>query len=62
MDKPELGPTEFVNIFCSQLAKADKGMRTMSVFYLWEDKRDGSVEDRFKADVVEFNEYRRLFQ
>ena len=46
--------TEFVNHFCTQLAINDKGLRHMHAFYLFHDKREGSVIERFTQDAAKF--------
>ena len=54
--------TEFVSQFCTQLAINDRGLRGMYAFYIFEDKRPGSVTDRFKMDAEKFWEYQKMFQ
>jgi hypothetical protein len=53
--------TEFVNQFCTQLAIRDKGLRNMHAFYLWGDKRDGTVQERFEMDARDYFEYQKIF-
>jgi hypothetical protein len=54
--------TEFVSIFCTELARATKGMRDMYSFYEWQDKRSGSVVERLQLDAQTDADYRRMFQ
>ena len=51
----------FVNEFCHQIWRAFKGNREMHSFYLWSDKRPGTIRERMDADAKEFHEYRRMF-
>ena len=55
-----MDPTTYVSIFCNELAKADKGQRKMAIYYIWEDKREGSLEERFRADCQEWNDFQRM--
>lgn len=52
----------FITEFCNQLAITHKGMREMHSFYLFSDKRPGTIRERFEADAKEFFEYQNLFQ
>lgn len=52
----------FVNEFCNRLAEMEKGMRSMHSYYLFSDKRSGSIEDRFSADAAEHYDYTKMFQ
>lgn len=54
--------TTFVNEFVNQLAITQKGMRNMHSFYLFSDKRPGTIRERFEADAKKFFEYQNLFQ
>ena len=53
--------TELVGVFCTELARSARGLRDMYIWYLWSDKRPGSVTDRFAQDAKEFCEYQKLF-
>jgi len=52
----------FVHQFCSRLAQAAKGMRDMHSWYLWSDKRSGSITERFDQDARDWAEYQKMFQ
>jgi hypothetical protein len=52
----------FVNEFCNQMAKSARGIRHMHSWYVFADKRPGSVEERFTADAKDYFEYRQMFQ
>lgn len=54
--------TTFVNEFCNQLAFTQKGIRNMHSWYLFSDKRPGTIRERFEADAKKFFEYQNLFQ
>ena len=50
----------FVNEFVNQIAKARAGLRQMYQFYLWHDKRPGTIEDRFTYDAKLWGEMQQL--
>jgi len=52
----------FVNEFCNRMAEMEKGMRTMYSYYLFSDKRPGTLQERLDADAREHNEYTKMFQ
>ena len=54
--------TEFANEFCNQIAIMDRGVAGMKAFYHFEDKRPGTVVERFTADAKTFNEVNKLFK
>jgi len=54
--------TAFVHNFITQLVKADRGMRSMSIFYLWEDKRPEPILDRVRLDAKLWADYERMFK
>ena len=54
--------TLFVHLFCQKLANFAKDVRNLSNFYVFQDSRPGSVQERFDLDAVRFAEYRKLFQ
>jgi hypothetical protein len=54
--------TAFVHEFCLQLARAERGLRHMHAFYVFSDKRPGTVRERFEADAKQHAEYTKLFQ
>ena len=54
--------TAFVSLFCDRVALQYAGLRQMYAFYLFQDKRPGTLEENFIADAKSFDEYRRLFQ
>lgn len=51
-----------VNEFCNQTAKQAHGFRQMCNFYIFHDKRPGSLEERFNLDAQLFADYQKLFQ
>ena len=59
MDK--IDPTTFVSMFCVQLARRNHMLRQMAAWYLFQDRRPGSIVDRFNQDARDFAEYQRLF-
>ena len=54
--------TAFVNEFCNQLARMEHGRRGMISWYLFHDKRPGTVIERFEADAAQHAEFMKLFQ
>ena len=54
--------TELANEFCNQIATMDRGVRGMKSFYLFEDKRPGTIVERFTEDARLFNEVNKLFK
>lgn len=54
--------TDFVSAFCIRLAEMDRQTRLLFAYYVFSDKRPGSVIERFRADAKEFDEHRRLFR
>ena len=50
----------FVNEFVNQIALANRGLRRMHEFYLWHDKRPGTIDERFTADAKLWSEMQRL--
>lgn len=54
--------TTFVNEFCNQLTLTQKGIRDMHSWYLFSDKRPGTIREKFETDAKEFFEYQNLFQ
>ncbi len=53
--------TAFVNEFCNQLAKTTHGLRQMRSWYVFHDKRPGTIQERLDADAAEFRDYTNLF-
>jgi hypothetical protein len=55
--------TLFVNEFCNQINRMYRNNRHfVSEFYLWSDKRPGSVTERLEADAQDEANYQRLFR
>lgn len=54
--------TTFFNEFCNQLSKMEHGRRNMISWYLFHDKRPGTVLERFEIDARQHAEYTKLFQ
>lgn len=52
----------FVNEFCNRLAIVDKGVREMRGWYVFEDKRPGSIVERFNADAQSWGRYTKMFE
>jgi hypothetical protein len=52
--------TTFVNEFCNQLAINERGLRSMHAFYNFEDKRPGTLLERWHADAEKFFEVHRM--
>ncbi len=54
--------TALVNEFCNQIAKMQHGFRAMSSWYIFSDKRPGSLTNRFNHDAADHADYMKLFQ
>ena len=54
--------TLLVHNFCNQVAKMYQGVRDLRVFYLFADKRSGTIQERFEADARSFWDYQKLFK
>ena len=54
--------TTFFNEFCNQLANNERGLRNMHSFYNFEDKRPGTVLERFTQDAAQHAQFTKLFQ
>lgn len=54
--------TEFVNQFCNKLAILARAYRSVSSWYVFEDKRPGTIEERFTLDAADHAAYQKLFQ
>jgi hypothetical protein len=54
--------TLFVSEFCNQLEDMRRRGRQAHEFYLFQDKRPGSVVERFQKDAAEFADYQKLFR
>jgi len=54
--------TTFVNEFCNQLSRMEHGRRGMISWYLFHDKRPGTVTERFELDASDYAKYAKLFQ
>ena len=54
--------TTFLNEFCNQLAINQRGIRNMHSFYLFSDRRPGTVRERLEQDAAKFFEYQKLIR
>lgn len=54
--------TTFFNEFCNQLALVDHRKRGMIAYYLFDDKRPGTVLERFTQDAAQHAQFTKLFQ
>ena len=52
--------TTFSNEFVNQLAIRERGLRYMHEFYLFEDKRLGTLKERFEQDARQWGEWQKL--
>jgi hypothetical protein len=52
--------TLFVNEFCNRLATIHKGMRQLQAYYVFSDKRPGSITERYTADAEDHMEFSKL--
>lgn len=46
--------------FCNQLASNQKGLRHMKNYYLFEDRRPGTIRERFEFDAKSYFDYERM--
>jgi hypothetical protein len=53
--------TAFVHEFTNQLALVEHRRRSMIAYYLFDDKRPGTVIERFEADAAQHAAYTKLF-
>ncbi len=51
-----------VSEFCNQLASTEKGIRQMRSWYVFSDKRPGTIRERFELDARLYFEYERMFK
>lgn len=51
-----------VTEFCKQLATTQRGIRNMRSFYVFSDKRPGSIVERFEMDARLYFEYEKMFK
>lgn len=54
--------TDFISLFCDRVAIQYAGLRSMYCFYLFQDKRPGTLEENFVADAKSWSEYERMFR
>ena len=52
--------TTFFNEFCLQLHKMERGLRQMHSFYVFQDKRPGTLLENWEADAKKFMEVHRM--
>lgn len=58
-----MDPTSaFVSQFVTQLELARKGLRDMHSWYIFSDKRCGTIQERFEQDAAEFVAYQKMFK
>ena len=50
----------FITEFCNRMALVEKNRRAMYGFYLFGDKRQGTITERFDADARLWAEYQKL--
>ena len=50
--------TEFIN----HMAKVDKDITRAVTWYVFEDKRSGTVQERFDLDAAEYSAYSKMFR
>ena len=54
--------TAFFHEFCNQLALVEHRKRGMIAYYLFDDKRPGTVIERFTLDAAQHAQFTKLFQ
>lgn len=52
----------FLTEFCNQLAVTQRGIQRMRAWYIFEDRRPGTVTERFERDARDYFEYEKMFQ
>lgn len=52
---------DYINALCEAAAAYDRKFMQMAHWYALEDKRPGTVRERFDQDAKEYNDYRRMF-
>lgn len=52
----------FVSEFCNQLASTHKGIRNMRAWYMFSDRRPGTVTELFELDAKNYFEYEKMFR
>ena len=52
--------TTFFNEFCNQLANNERGVETDASFYVFQDKRPGTLLENWEADAKKFMEVHRM--
>jgi hypothetical protein len=52
----------FVSEFCNQLAFTQRGIQRMRSWYIFSDRRPGSIVERFELDARSYFEYQKMFQ
>jgi len=62
MMNSELYQNTLVSEFCNQLASTEKGIRQMRSWYVFSDKRPGTIRERFELDASLYFEYERMFK
>ena len=50
----------FLSEFCNQLANNERGLRNMHSFYNFEDKRPGTLLERFALDAKKFFDVHKI--
>jgi hypothetical protein len=53
MTKPDI--TDFMSAICDQAAIAHKKLRRLNIFYLFQDKRPGTLMERIDRDADRHN-------
>lgn len=52
----------FITEFCNQMTKVYHGIRDIHSWYIFQDRRPGSILDRFNQDAASWAEYSKMFQ
>lgn len=54
--------TAFVHYFCNQLEDRLRQYRHMMGWYIFSDKRPGTIQERFESDADDYADYVRMFR
>jgi hypothetical protein len=55
-------PETLVTAVTNQAAALDKAVRRMRAFYVFSDKRPGTIQERFDLDAKNYAEYTTMFR
>ena len=53
---------DYINALCEAAADHDRKFMRMAHWYALEDKRPGTVKERFEQDAREYNDYATMFR